>query len=1643
MSMHRHPYFSQEAESIWSGVPREEARPLVDTPEDAFLAKFPGTQELLDGWQRTNLREELVEEDEDADETPVQDAAVDAKSIDVVLQKHRGGYRVWVDGRLAEEPVLDQEQRSVYRLPAFDAYYRHLSSDGTRQRGVVTPVNFSVLLEDGERPPERVMLNVRQLRRVDGKVVQKDLLSEDELGFTNASGLAGECRTMPYPCSYRQKPFVAIRDVGAQLAKNAKSQATFFKRLLMIVGGYAIRLGTSWAFPTDEISDVEILSREFGGDFSELFSYGVPLLATFGLSVGSLIDWTLALGLTQSVWSLTSFLATIHAQTNSDSVQPDTSMKLFGLFGGRGVEAILRRGYEFWLPQGLLWAGSRVLESRPRPEMKSVRFTVVDLADSLKTILATDPTCVTALEYKERVLMHWMLEPTLESEGMMRRFFRRVASTAGEILLEQPTLFPKSGPAVPNGFNENILRKHTVDIEYELVVMDTELCEPTPLAWTFGGDGVSMTRGGYLASGVIEDDELLRKTIEDARKIVIDKRNSWRLLHCIFGIPFRFLNVETVNRYASRYNDPLLVSCRDRFLKGLDRVENEICNVLSNRLLVESKRREGMNVLENRDGVVSVCRLLPQRLPQTSLQVPSPALPIGADVRYDTAAAAQEAEEILEDQSASPVSSSKDGSLAVQSAGRAHKAANVCFKDFLRLWQKGRARPAIRQFFSHAEEKSAISFLEQALNGTPLNAVMRRVDQSHMPSVYSHPSDVAIATEEAARLRSAKALDIIRMVDPHGLYSQDSSICSTVALLLALVELFCDAQLDRSQMTASMGIVFSTTAMFDRNFEHGMELLATLFPRGQMSKCAYLHDRDPAFYALPGGRFLRALTIHLVDTGRLTNALTIDEQDDASLVPLSQTCREYTSLFRYSKTAPELLEAYSAPAQVFKLLWQANNDARRVKKIFQTVPLPVAFGSVLTDVTLATNGAALRRMALRTLGRVKAMRTFATAALAAPDARRLAVALARALADPVLRRMQPGEYDVFLDAVRAGDDDRGTDFDDAPDSASQISELMRKRNLKHSLAIGEFYDGTYDVLTMDDPQDLFRTSLEEATLGRSSPSAKFLFPFACGEWKMPKENAPVFQFNFETVPVSLAAFRAALDQQLADGAAPTFMAEIRDVFERRSAYENPFVVELLRAQQELAQPPAPAPLPVAKIFMSNPNSQYQAYEDDDADDALDGTQTPYELLENGVQSNSAPPPGGDGANVCIWNAERVVQAVYCLIGEFGHEKGYAVNVGLPVEWRASESERVARADNVQRIQEELQRHEDSAPAVVAAYISDAWDAVLQLLTGRVTALRGAPQQPPAGGDAAAAGAVPIGVSAGADTGVLSPVVPVLLAPGQVQDRPIPVLRGGTPVDVIDDTLFVDDRNRTLFGDLGIGPDALDEIDYDVDYDDDDERETVVVAPGDDGAEPPPLVDGAETPEPVPEPSPEPAPGEPDAEGTGTDVPERPEALNPSNFTIDSLPSASTIFEMIFALRASAVALSYVKSRLRRALARVSRWNGRRRELQGELAAARVANAAWEANVAAQTGRVASYSLMQAYVYTSMAQVMIKQVAGDVVNLKVDPARQQEILADPAVAASVQDSIDRIRAGVDASIANGIRWMDLGEIAHISDLVCRE
>jgi len=1361
--------------------------------DNAFVAQFDESV-LGDEWQPV---------DKDSDTAPATDdvkfrrTQTTSDTIHVVVRKYNGEYSLWIDGRKASSSSQN-DGSIVYQLPSYKTYYEHVDRAGKRVGGVSTPVCISVLVENGQRGPDSVNVETRQELHVNGAVVQNDVIGEQEIEHTNESSPYGRGAWLCYPHTYVQRPYVQIRDVSGERVQQMKTTQAFFTNIVRLIGGavlgaavsygvvYATAGATVASFASAAVNipalrplttifenNPDFTSGSLSGMLSAGWQFGGVRLAALGLTTGTLLNWYIAIGMTNAIWSFSQFVIQMNAQHQRDTgTVPDPSIQqqlfeedptsdLLNLMGATGWEDAQLNGWDWILKQGMTWIATNALRNRSTQSVKVVRYTLREVTSVLRGISTSSATSIMQLGLRERTLVDWMIEPSTEDENIMWRATRGVVNWVGRLFTGKQVIV-RSGKLLAHGLRLSTLRKHTMQIKYEIVVVDSHMCQNTPIRFTVVGDGAIGTRGGLLESGFVEDFDECKREIENFVVSINEVGSTWRVINTIFGFPSTMIDAVLGTNIRKAYNEPIIKQSRDKLIRGGTKLLHELIfdSFLRLRTLAKTRTYSSDLIHVTSSSTTRCFRTLPQRIIPYQIQIASPAPSRAPDLSYDVMdIGADSASDIsIVDNASNPISAAHELKNVVAAASHAHSTAARALRDFVAIWQHGPTRVVFFQLWECSDDTTSVPKLvctnPFSTSGLELSAVRREMLRIPSKSTPSLPMDVTFRAIESLHNSTDVEKHVVGLVaraDPGAVSTMselfgialNSVVSNTVTNGLA--DIVVRAFLDRAKMDEGMAIMHSLESVVQMRLDATISFIETM---DKTLQGGIPHKDDISFLALPGGREAYGLLHHMgIFDNSVLHVWKAKNRD--GIVSSANYCREITSVRMFRDAVPQLLESYIKPREYVHLLNAVRDGLKTARSVTDKASKLSRHPAVQNVTTMSDDK---RRAMLIDLMRVSSVvGRFSTDAdeqvririalvSSLPFLETLSIAeqrLLQAAVPPVILQPDPYSYDRSIPLVSHAN------LNLPVPTAARIYETMKLRVCKHTIEVGHLVrSGNAKPLTTTPPP---LASLESLFYDHNRAIGDTLYiPFGAGDGlthlKFPKERL----HTFSSFPVALDVLAVALQviRTHTANAAPgalqgnVFISDVslgKGIDTPRSpdalvrdplyidvdTYERPSSSTVSHSSYSVPR------RTVAWVYMSNRLSPRGS---EDTFDPSNVTNTVAGVVQFLRTSNLQQRNVSTHLSELQWNCERIVQATYTLLGKIpptNSPSPLRIHVRTPREWIVSREEIDARQRLLDDAIRELNRHTSSRDYTVEWVVDNVWDAVLNLSRGLVRSVEAA------------------------------------------------------------------------------------------------------------------------------------------------------------------------------------------------------------------------------------------------------------------------------------------------------------------------------
>ena len=1289
--------------------------------------------------------------------------SVQGDFLHCVIHKRNGSLQPWVNGvqtsELPSPAALHVVREGSRTLPSKSGGLAPLNNV------TLTPVCVSMLVERGERPPDRVVVQAIQTMRVNGDVVQCNLVSEIDLAPTRE----GECHAasvqLPYPAAYCQRPYVEIDDVESQVNYRErikkKNRLGVAKGAISAMVAFIATLGAMpdrFTVPLSWFPWIGAIANAFrnnavkspDGTYPSLWTDNVPtvaagIAATFNTLFGAM--GTLAVATSMAALgekarnlvlgerrrdlerSTSNTREQIESQmaSKSSTLSPDKAWSELYKRDDKGEYVMPQDLRNQFMAEGVYPQLESLLTNyytaRPLPQPKQVRFTLPELSDAIAQFVRghrdAKPT------QQEQVLYRWMLVPGFTVEGSLGRW---VPSRLTNLLGISP-LDPRSGPMRFSGFSPATLKQHTVQLHYRVCVYDVDAPEPTAFEFTAPDD----LHSGLQAMGYAQDLEVLDRRLQECSKR-IDAHEEWSALSVARSMPLTALgwvakSVPGVRSFGTRGSRATQ--------HALDRLHREVLTATAPPRALEQaildREREQAPTNRNDEWV----RAFPTHMKVARASV---------TVRWhdaDTSTLAESVEALEAGQGTALINSKSELSKAVRAATDAHTLSGMALRMLLPVWQNSTRKLHIVQRWNLALAGQGGEQWPRR-HGVSLGVAHRKLETTYAPFAAAVPRDVVykgivsqrtrtdreqielVARRDGAPLSVATAL----APEPGG-----SSTAKLRALLdsgrkaleespasVAAMHAFLDVEIDvrrRVDFSGIARVLHSGPQRVKRRVERAARLCSAL-TAGDAERV--LRPTDLAFVCLEGGDDAFRLLSRLQrlyhhdgepdddDSARfavLGTRIVTNEPELMRVRAFLQELREHTD-----EGILALRSLLSSMLPLYEHSWTGVP--------WTTLPSLARYTLEMNNVGDALASIApvarLARAALPSRSK-EAFSVFVRAVRCHPTLHAYVAHAAQDENVPPLERVPRGREREWVDS--------GTP------ARADVLRAMRVRAARHQIPTRLELDSNANDRA-DDPVGAVCAALERQRI-RAEPTELFL-PFAAGDWQRLVQFPLEAGLLFDLVPVSLQM----LDQGLArlTGAdSPLVADEVPVAFVRdRAASRDPYIVALESGGEAVATvvfshvtvahtgtEPREAPAGALPL----PPAAWKVAGDEGPGVHLDA----HRCASMGVVAIQA---ARDAAASLLWNAERIAQATYALLGTeaYAHELKETVDpdappgpllrveVALPQPWRRNpvDDARLETAvDDAKRKLDDYER--DDVPRAVQGATEDVNSVIDRVVSG--------------------------------------------------------------------------------------------------------------------------------------------------------------------------------------------------------------------------------------------------------------------------------------------------------------------------------------
>lgn len=469
---------------------------------------------------------------------------IECPVVTIGLVKAHGRYHVVVDGVAASPGDMTLETASVGGAVTtrVDVHtHRGMYIDTASQSRIFSPCAVFVLLEDGERPPERVVVSVMQQfasLSLNSGFGEKRSIGEIDLEVTRAQDVKFNVALTPYPVPTPRPPVVVIYDMSKVYRQQAQESS----------GLFWTSVESLWSVIV-EMQDVTFTP----GALTNLINWGTSLFGgTPSLPTDGSTLWWQAFGERLGPSAILSFAAMLAifwqipllTSTASALVASAGSADFFTLYVQNDVKGMFESIAKPILSSVWSWASSP-----PPAEPIKVKFTIEDITSTMRSLMALTAMSEEEIKRvvednsmrKERTFWAWLLQA--EDRTWPERIFRGGAKRGGRLA----GVVSGSNPLDMDAFHAG--QGSCINTSIQVSIDDSEVFSSggAPVTYDFVcGLPDTDERGelGAISAGLIQQLEELQQTIVDFRQHLDDMVN-------------RPLDEQTQPTYVNFYIKPL------------------------------------------------------------------------------------------------------------------------------------------------------------------------------------------------------------------------------------------------------------------------------------------------------------------------------------------------------------------------------------------------------------------------------------------------------------------------------------------------------------------------------------------------------------------------------------------------------------------------------------------------------------------------------------------------------------------------------------------------------------------------------------------------------------------------------------------------------------------------------------------------------------------------------------------------------------------------------------------------------------------------------------------------------------------------------------------------------------------------------
>ena len=1210
----------------------------------------------------------------------------------VVYKVDTNELQVWADGRM-----LTADANGHFELPPVRLH-----------SGVATPVAVSMVVEDGLRLPEHVVVRYIQEYQLNGNaIVQRDVADEQSIRPTQKEQFRGKAVILPFPSSYTQHPHIRIKDVLALRKKRARMQrvvvATVWSVLIIgllhllfyelvgtaMVGIAQTAFGELFSTINSDVP-IPISGILFSPkEYSSLIRSAFTTMASLGLGMG----------LTGSVNTFFTFLSQAVSKVELDSATPvDPTISMFERAGTilqaggdpstKLVKYMIKPTYNMF---------TAFLKGSNPPTVHWVTFTVADLTEALTVLtdFGSNPKYTEAskldnnkIQKRERVLAEYFLDISdseLQALGRDANIFIKPFSKAFQLLffiigkvLSKFTTLPhaKVGPPDMAGLEFNVLvESGTLRQHFEMEVHDTQTCTD-PKTLVLIPNRQEALQVGFLEAELRDDTEKLSDALDafinfnndelaniTGKGLFVRSERALLIYRIVCGIPYKWLSYwwnQSVRTPVSKSVEGTFqedgstlvrVSAR-KFRDAARAMKQDIVNG-SLKTLIEtvSRTRVQTTLIPTQNAGVpqtQTIRILPCVFETTFLIPPS------VPPRFDSLVYFMTDNDVKSSQTGTAQSTPAEVKTTLSKSIITARMARQIFrrrKPIIEGWQRGERRIA------------AYQFREKPSDGSKLRELRRLA--THHPFAFVIPAEVIGRQDPVTEGWNVKNMErIIRRQEPDSLWATMGVEDTPAAWAAARAVSDLTVDVSRSSIAHTMRLVASGEDIVKRRAELARQLLIQVKERDFLP-----YDDEAWFHCLPGGADAYRLLLH-------ANLLQKQRDPGSTTRVYSYECREIMSLDAYYEQPPEMRAVIEFPTSLRAYLADAVDAFGKIA----TAPIARSNGlPSIASLETAAKDAQNDKLRLEFAGYAETRYEHVLVVVNLLDQHLAAANLSTSFTTPLLRLVLNRMNDTHPLLEDVPDNTPTVEAGPFPfERYPQIQDMdaflkmLKQRSARFQIPFTDVSEGG-PILPADDAAAVLTDRLS------AQASLQFVVPIAAGDfwyhhpYAFPRSGA----FLFDLVPVLLTLLEDSIYNL--DATLPPVQAQLADTFPEVRETDEEKGVETIRLKNRV-----------------NGNG---------------------ELVWVALSSFSDYESRSSSVGSILFNAERIVQSVLLILAHSGTSPVTHVAVIVPKGFDVSDEEFRKRTKYLDKLQHEEEAQKQTANQIIEDYLDAASSVVTALRDG--------------------------------------------------------------------------------------------------------------------------------------------------------------------------------------------------------------------------------------------------------------------------------------------------------------------------------------